>query len=182
MKWKKISSFLNHLFTIMLFITMILTLLLVIYSKLSGENTSIFGYQLKTVLSGSMEPNIKAGSVISIKTGRDSTTYEKGDIITFVEEKGMLITHRITEVLEDGEQYITQGDANNGPDLNPVLQENVIGAYTGFTIPYVGYMTSLLNSKQGALLFLILPGVISILYAMYRLVRAIRRVEEINVH
>ena len=35
--------------------------------------------------------------------------------------------------------YETKGDNNNGPDLEPVLAENVIGKYADITVPYAGY-------------------------------------------
>ena len=52
-----------------------------------------------------------------------------------------------------------KGDNNNGPDLEPVLAENVIGKYADITVPYAGYALNYANSKAGALLLLIIPGV-----------------------
>lgn len=39
-----------------------------IFRSFWGE-PQVFGYQLKTVLSGSMEPEIKTGSIIAVKPG-----------------------------------------------------------------------------------------------------------------
>ena len=46
--------------------------------------------------------------------------------------------------------YETKGDNNNGPDLEPVLAENVVGKYADITVPYVGYLLNYANSKAGA--------------------------------
>ena len=44
-------------------------------------------------------------------------------------------------------------------DLEPVLAENVIGKYADITVPYAGYALNYANSKAGAALLLIIPGV-----------------------
>ena len=43
---------------------------------------------------------------------------------------------RIVE--KDGDTFITQGDANNAPDLRPVERNQVLGRVTG-TLPDVGW-------------------------------------------
>ena len=43
-----------------------------------------------------------------------------------------------------------QKDNNNGPDLEPVLAENVIGKYADITVPYAGYALNYASSKAGA--------------------------------
>lgn|SRR5690606_25692314 len=175
---KKIFSFINHLTTVVLFLLLASMLFFVISSKASGGEPEIFGYQLKTVLSGSMEPGIKTGSIIAVKPGGDMTRFKQDDVITFMEEDGKLITHRITEVIASGDSvmYRTKGDNNNAEDINPVLSENVLAEYTGFTIPYVGYFISFSQSQNGAFLLLI-PGILLIGYAGITIWRAIREIE-----
>ncbi|MGM0940931.1 MAG: signal peptidase I SipW [Bacillota bacterium] len=172
---KKISSGLTSL----LFIFLLCMLFLVFISKVTGNEGNLFGYQLKTVLSGSMEPKIDTGSIISIKTGGDMTRFHRDDVITFNTKDDMIVTHRITEVLNDGEQYITKGDANDGHDLNPVLSENIIGYYTGFTIPYVGYVINFASSREGVALLLILPGFLLLTYSYIIIRRTLRQVKEV---
>ncbi len=41
-----------------------------------------------------------------------------------------------------------KGDNNNGPDLEPVLADNVIGKYADITVPYAGYALNYANSKS----------------------------------
>lgn len=175
---KKIFSFINHLTTVVLFLLLASMLFFVISSKASGGEPEIFGYQLKTVLSGSMEPGIKTGSIIAVKPGGDMTRFKQDDVITFMEEDGKLITHRITEVIASGDSvmYRTKGDNNNAEDINPVLSENVVAEYTGFTIPYVGYFINFSQSQNGAFLLLI-PGILLIGYAGITIWRAIREIE-----
>lgn len=166
MKKRKVMKWLNNIVTSLLFVLLIGVAFMVMISKFSGGEPEVFGYQLKTVLSGSMEPGIKTGSIIAVKPGGDMTRFKKNDVITFQDDEQKLITHRITEVVESGGEtlYRTKGDNNNSPDVNPVLPDNVIAIYTGFTVPYIGYLVNFAQSKNGAFLLLI-PGIFLLIYA-----------------
>lgn len=97
-----------------------------------------------------------------------------------MEEDNKLITHRITEVKETGSGvlYTTKGDNNNAVDSNPVLADNVVGAYEGFTIPYVGYVGSFAQSPNGSIVFMIVPGILMLGYSGFTIWRALRKLEE----
>lgn len=131
-----------------------------IITRFNGGEAELFGYQLKAVLSGSMEPTFQTGSIIAVKKFNSETHLDKGDIITFIDESEKLITHRIHRVLESGDEtlYETKGDNNDAPDRQLVQSENIVAEYTGFTIPYVGYIIDNIQSRIGQSLLLILPG------------------------
>ncbi|MFJ8527325.1 signal peptidase I SipW [Bacillus sp. NPDC094106] len=173
--WKIISNFISFvLFALMVFLAFI-----VISSKASGGDPTIMGYQFKTVLSGSMEPTFLTGSVIAIEPTKDGSKYQKGDVITFKENETKIVTHRITNVknVNGKVMYETKGDNNNGPDLKPVLAENVIGKYQDITVPYVGYLLNYANSKAGAALLLIIPGLFLLGYSAITIFSAIRSID-----
>jgi signal peptidase len=154
----------------------------ILSSKMTGGMPDIFGYQLKTVLSGSMEPRIQTGSVIAVKSldEEERTQLQKGDVITFKEDENMLITHRVIDVIStnSGVQYATKGDNNNTPDSSLVLANNVVAEYNGFTIPYAGYLINFSQSPNGSILFMILPGVLMLGYSIISIWRVLRQVEE----
>jgi len=158
----------------------VLFAVLVLINRVSGGEPEIFGYQLKTVLSGSMEPTIKTGSIIAVKPGGDMTRFKEGDIITFLDGNKGLVTHRIVKVVNsDGKTlYRTKGDNNNAEDPNPVLADNVVAEYTGFTIPYMGYISEFMKSKNGILVTIILPGLLLLIYAGYTIWSALKHLEK----
>lgn len=178
----KLRRVISHAFTFIMVVLFIAVFGSFITSKISGGEPGFYGYQLKSVLSGSMEPGIKTGSIIAIKPSSDTTSFQEGDVITFRESEGRLITHRVIEVVKHevtGQvMYRTKGDNNDAPDLNAVLSTNVIGKYTGFTIPYAGYAASFAGSKTGNVTLLIVPGILLVLYAVFTLWRAISSLEE----
>ena len=171
---KRISSIVSSILMVLL----ISVASIVVITKISGGEPQLFGYQLKTVLSGSMEPGIQTGSIIAVKQAVAKTSFKKGDVITFQEEENILITHRITEVVKSGDSvlYRTKGDNNNAEDMNPVMSDNVVAEYTGFTVPYVGYFINFTQSKNGAFLLLI-PGFLLLLYSGFTIWRALGEIE-----
>jgi len=114
-------------------------------------------YGLYIVKSGSMTPQILAGSVVFDKKMID---YKLGDVITF-ERKKQLITHEIIAVVKKDEsiRYRTKGFANNSFDVNLVLKETVLGKVV-LAIPLIGYLLILIKSPGGILLLgLLLIGI-----------------------
>lgn len=125
------------------------------------------GIKLYTVQSGSMEPAIRAGSLVSI---RPVDTYQTGDIITFKAEKDRDVpnpryttTHRIINIEKEDDAvfYQTQGDANEAPDIELVAQDLVLGRMI-FSLPYLGYPVSFAKTQEGLILLVIIPATIII--------------------
>ena len=113
-----------------------------------------------TVLSGSMEPAYHVGSLIYVRE-ISAEDIDVGTPITFTVSGGaMVATHRVYELTElDGEvAYITKGDANDVVDP-PVKYENVIGSPV-FSIPYLGYFSSWLQSGAGVIAGIALAAVL----------------------
>ncbi|MEG6588809.1 signal peptidase I SipW [Paenibacillus barengoltzii] len=154
----------------------------VVLSKVFDSESTIYGYQLSTVLSDSMDPVIPRGSVVIIQPGGDMTRFNVSDVITFQSRDNKRITHRIVEVTQDEHSsqvlYRTKGDNNNAADVELVHPAHVTGVYTGLNIPYAGYILSFADSKTGKVTLLILPGLLLFLYTVVVLWKAIARLED----
>ncbi|QKE73892.1 signal peptidase I [Arthrobacter citreus] len=168
-----ISSF-RVLFTLIVCILAIFVLI----SRFSDKDPTVAGYQMKAVLSGSMEPTFHTGSIIGINIKQNPENYKVQDIITF-QKDNKLITHRIVTVTKKGGQvlYKTKGDNNNAEDLWTVSSSEVVGQYTGFTIPYVGYALNYVSTKIGSALLLFVPGVLLFLSAFISIITSMKRLE-----
>lgn len=92
---------------------------------LKQDLPTINGYGTLEVISGSMEPTIKVGDLIIVNTKYDEL--KENDIITFYDEKGSFVTHRIIEI-KDGE-YITKGDNNNSEDQGTINNDDIVAKY-----------------------------------------------------
>lgn len=112
----------------------------------------LIGFQVFTVLSGSMEPTYHTGSLIYVKQV-DYTKLESGDVITFMLDEDTIATHRIVEVVPDETdptvlRYRTKGDANDAEDGGLVHYKNVIGTPV-FSIPKLGYLANYIQNPPG---------------------------------
>lgn len=179
--WRKTRKVLSNIITTVLFINLVVMAILVISSKASGGEPQAFGYQLKSVLSGSMEPTFLTGSIIAVHPleGEEKRNLKEGDVITFVDNKERLITHRVIGIKKSGEHvmYETRGDNNNAADLDPVLSDNVQAIYSGFTIPYIGYFIDFAQSKEGSAILLIVPGILLLGYAALSIYQGLKELD-----
>lgn len=110
------------------------------------------GFQIYTVVSGSMEPNYHVGALIYVKEVEPSTLKVK-DAITFEVSDKTIATHRIVEIVKDETnpnvyKFRTKGDANNNVDANLIEPNQVLGKAI-FTIPYLGYIATYIQSYPG---------------------------------
>jgi len=101
------------------------------------------------VLSGSMEPTIKTGSLCFINKHAKYEKIKEKDIIAFKME-GTLVTHRVYSVTDEG--FETKGDNNDDKDGSLVTKDNFVGKNI-FWIPKVGYGVKLVQSTKGKIIF-----------------------------
>lgn len=128
-----------------------------------------FGIRPYVVLSASMEPTIKTGSLAYIQKPDSEALFSKlieyeepvkGDIVAFEQgESGNSITvvHRIHDIDNEG-NYVMKGDNNSSEDIAKIGKKQLIGRYK-YSIPYLGYFTTWLQSKKGLVIAVILAAV-----------------------
>jgi signal peptidase len=152
---------------------------LVLVSMLPFKNN----FQVLSVMSGSMAPKIKMGSLIVIKPAKE---YKVNDIITFKfanskNSKGEQenVTHRIIAIDEKNgvKFYTTKGDANNNPDTGRVAESDVVGKYI-FRLPYLGYLIGYIKTLPGLILIIVIPATIIIYEESKNIKKAILEMRE----
>ncbi|MFC4766515.1 signal peptidase I SipW [Effusibacillus consociatus] len=181
----KVKKWISRITTGVLSTILLMTLTMTVSARFYGGIPKIFGYELLTVLSGSMEPSIHTGSIIAIRPTGDPTNFQVGEVITYrsLEEKNSLITHRILEVKGSGPQveYVTKGDNNASQDPKPISAANVVGQFANFSIPLLGYVFTFAKSKFGIISLLVVPGMLLIIWQMLNLWRTIVQEPSQNV-
>ena len=140
--------------------TVLVVLLVLCAVFLMGSR--LLGYQVFTVLSGSMEPEFRVGDLIYVKPV-DVSTIQVGDPITFIlNEELMVATHRVVQIDTESQHFYTQGDQNDLPDSSPVHFNNVIGV-PQFRIPLLGYVSNFIQNPPGTYITLAAGAVLIIL-------------------
>ena len=101
------------------------------------------GIKTYIVRSGSMEPEIRTGSLCFVDTKVDYSEIKEYDIIAFERGK-LLVTHRVVQVLKDG--LVTKGDNNDLDDGITTTEKNYVGKSV-FSIPLLGYAISWVQTR-----------------------------------
>lgn len=136
---------------------MLLMIIIVGQSRITGQEPSLFGHRIYIVESGSMVPTLPIGSMIIIKE-TPASEIQKNDVVTYYSTNGdVKITHRIVEVKANNEGFLTRGDANNTEDASVLKGDRVIGKLA-LMIPYIGTIFGILNGKIGIILIILLAG------------------------
>ena len=141
-------------YIVIAFIVAVALLLIVSILPITGN------YKIMTVISGSMAPEIKMGSVVVVKPVSD---YKIGDVITFgpYSKTKAPTSHRIYDIKVEGGApvYITKGDVNNAPDSREIKKSDIVGKVL-FSVPYMGYAVEFAKKPIGFALIIIIPAAI----------------------
>ena len=114
---------------------------------------TIFGYRPLVVLSGSMEPTFKVGSIVYYKKVNQKEI-RINDVITFKMDDDKLVSHRVYSIIDN--QYITKGDANNSVDALKIDYSKIVGKDLKINIMFLGYYVNYINNNLYLLIFVIL--------------------------
>jgi len=126
------------------------------------------GIRMFVVLSGSMRPAIKEGSVVLVAP---QTEYGEGDIVTYLsnseaelKQSSLVVTHRIVEVNTNetsGNSYLTKGDANEDSDRIGITEAQIVGAVL-FTLPWLGHLFVFTKTQLGFTVLIVIPATLLI--------------------
>lgn len=122
---KIVKRLLIGIITVLLALMFVFNIYNFISIKILHKDIADFGgFAILEVVSGSMEPTIYIGDLIIIDT--KANLYQKDDIVTFYDENGSFVTHRIVSINEN--EMITKGDNNNTKDEATDVSK-IVGRY-----------------------------------------------------
>ena len=140
------------------FYSVLTIVVLAVYVIVGSSNSVVapFGYSTYAVLSGSMEPDIRIGSLVIVKKV-DAENIEVGNDITFVNSERKTVTHRVVEIHEDYmgsgvRGFVTKGIRNPMPDKDIVYADNIRGVVRG-NIQHIGRVGSYIKEHPFYIVF-----------------------------
>ena len=159
------TKILNKIALVIVNILVILVTILIFFSiynfislkYLHKDYTSIIGFSVFEVVTGSMEPTLNVGDLIIIK---NYDNYIRNDIITYKIDDDF-ITHRITDI--DNSYVYTKGDANNSED-NKILHSQIIGKVV-FVIDNGGIWREILLTPRVFITIIIMLILVSLCFS-----------------
>ena len=131
------------------FLVLIITFNLIKISKSKNGDKCplVLGFGDAVVVSPSMTPTIGVGDIVFI---HKQSSYKVGDIVTFMDTRDNVVTHRVVSVSSEG-QYTTKGDANNVADLQMLTVDQIYGRVYMW-IPRLGYFIEFMQSIWGVII------------------------------
>ena len=139
---RKIISIIAYILLIPL---LIYNIALIVQAVTSPNKTpSFLGLKTYTIISGSMEPEIKIGDIVIVKEISDDKL-KNGDIISFRQGQSV-VTHRIVDINKNEKKYITKGDNNNVEDSQDIDFALIEGKVI-CKIPFLGKIAQMLQGK-----------------------------------
>ena len=157
---KNILKIIMKILKIALIIIIVLFASFVLLQRFSNNNTSIFGYRMFAVVTGSMEPVYSVGDVILCKEV-DTNKLKVGDDVTYLGKEGTfkdkVITHRLKNITEkDGKKiFYTQGVATN--NIDPPIEASQIYGKVSRKLLILSAFHSYSSTSIGFFLCVIIP-------------------------
>ena len=187
---KKALNYISKLISTALLIVLIIVGLFLVYylfsAKMVAKNPAFEPkINLYTIVSGSMEPNIRVYDVILDYKVSSPADLKIGDVITFRStssiSKDLIVTHRIigTKEVNGKVEYITKGDFNSSADSDTAKFDHIIGKVI-LKFPQLGRIQFFLATRMGWFLVVLLPAMCVIIYDVIKLIRliALKKSEE----
>ena len=144
---------------------LVIYLLFVIIQRVTN-NSSIFGYRMFTVATGSMEPVYEVNDVILVKD-TDPSTLKVGDDIAYLGNrdavKGLVVTHRIIriETLDDNKVHYTLKGVNNKYEDPSITEDQILGKVLG-KVYVVNFINHVVKNIYGFFFLVFCPLVLVI--------------------
>ncbi len=116
---------------------------------------AVAGYRPVVLTSGSMAPTAGAGSLV-IAAPADPDELSVGDILVMERDGGILVTHRVIELSDDGSAVtvLTKGDGNSAADPDPYLVNDT--HLTGrWVVPRAGSVLTALATPLGPVVLIL---------------------------
>jgi len=190
--FKLIANILSWTAFAILIVIAAFLLYLTIASKIYASKGEKFEpkFSLYTIISPSMEPNLRVYDIIVDQRIDSVNDIKIGDVITFISTSSIssnkTVTHRVIDIIVDEEgnyQYKTKGDNNLSPDLAYAEYDNIIGKVL-FKIPQLGRVQFFLANQGGWLVAVVIPAVIIIvkdIMKIFKLTKVNKKAESLTL-
>ena len=160
-KRKKIVRAIKNIIFYGLIILLVPFFIISLFSRIRGNMMTFGDTGYLVVASGSMsqknntylsENNLDnqfdTGDIIQIRKLSSSIELKLYDVVSFKNDKGINVIHRIIKINDDG-TYVTRGDSNLGSDTYQPTRNDVYGVYTNTRIQKIGYVVMFFKSNFG---------------------------------
>ena len=121
-----------------------------------------YGVKTLAVLSNSMAPNMKKGSMVFV-TPVKPADIKIGDFISYTVSVDQLVTGRVTQIDAINKLFTVNDDLSGASEAMQVPFDNIVGVVK-FAVPFMGYLLGYVLTSQGKVV--VITGVIALIIIM----------------
>ncbi len=143
-----------------------------IHSRVADGPPSLAGFTFHVLQDNDLNADANPGSLAVVRSA-DVTSIALGDLINFktIVSPHATSTQRVVEINRDeGLQFVTSGDGAGAVETTVVPAADVLGKVL-VSVPFYGRMVDYVQTSQGLILLIFVPGVIIIAYQLIKIIR-----------
>ena len=163
-----------NIFLVLLLLMMASLSFFLIHNRVADGPPSLVGFTFYVMQDDDLNANVNPGSLAVVRS-TDVTSISRGDIINFRTpvSPGATNTQRVMEInREEGLKFVTSGDGAGAAQTTVVPAEDVLGKVI-VSVPFYGKMVDYVQTSQGLIMLIFVPGVIIIIYQLIKIIRHI---------
>ena len=166
-----LSVFMNIFLALLLLMMASLSFFL-IHNRVAEGPPSLAGFTFLVMQDEGLNADANPGSLAVVRS-TDVTSISLGDMINFRTAVSLntTATQRVVEInREEGLKFVTSGDGAGAAQTTVVPAEDVLGRVL-ISLPFYGRMVDYVQTSQGLILLIFVPGVIIIVYQLVNIIR-----------
>ncbi len=166
-----ISAIMNIVLALLLLMMASLSFFL-IHNRVAEGPPSVGGFTFYVMQDDDLRTDANPGS-LAVARSADITSISLGDIISYNSpgSSNAIETQRVVEIKrEEGLKFLTSSDGAGAEQTTLVPAEEVVGKVL-VSIPYYGKMVDYVQTSQGLILLIFVPGVVIIVYQLIKIFR-----------
>jgi len=121
-----------------------------------------YGVKTLAVLSNSMAPNIKRGSMVFVTPAKPAAI-EIGDFISYTMSADQLVTGRVTQIDLINKFFTVKDDLSAASEAMRISFDNMIGVVK-FSVPFMGYLLGYVLTSHGKIV--VITSVLALIVIM----------------
>jgi signal peptidase I len=165
-------SILTNVILALLLLMMASLSFFLIHNRVADGPPSLAGFTFYVMQDDNLNPDANPGNLAVVRS-TDVTSVSLGDIINYKlpVAPNATATQRVVEInREDGLKFVTSGDGAGAVQTTVVPAEDVLGKVL-VSIPFYGTMVDYVQTSQGLIMLIFVPGVIIIIYQLVKIIR-----------
>lgn len=159
-KINKILKITTKILEIIFTIFIILFCMIVLCQRVFNQENGLFGYRVFTIVTKSMEPDLKVGDIILVKE-TPIEEIKKGDNVTYQgmsdDLNGKIITHQVKDYIDENGTRILYTQGINSSTMDPAVYEFQLYGVVKYKFVVLSFIYKVITNTVGFIFFIVIP-------------------------